>query len=141
MRPQLAPIPPARPQVHPRVQLAPTPVGAQSAPYPVPPPLPPLGNTPPPAAQYIPQLPGGRDALFASSPAFAAGLASRSNLHLLPRARRVAVCLGGARRWRRCFGTLSVAILGGSIAAHYLDKKLDASLALNPGGCPVLGGE
>jgi hypothetical protein len=34
------------------------------------------------------------------------------------------------------FGTLGVVALGGTIAAHYFDRKLDSSLALNPGGLP-----
>ena len=135
VRPQLAPIPTARPQVNPRVQLAPTPVGAQSAPYPVPPPLPPLGNTPPPAAQYIPQLPG--DGTPYSQAPQPSQLAWQSQQPPPPPASTTSRGLSGRRKaMAAVFGTLSVAILGGSIAAHYLDKKLDASLALNPGGAP-----
>lgn len=40
------------------------------------------------------------------------------------------------KTWAAVLGTFGVLALGGSIAAHALDRKLDASLNLNAGGAP-----
>lgn len=138
-RPQLAAIPAAKPVQTVPVPLAPTPAGSLPATQPamtLPPPLPPTGAVQ--AQAYIPQLPSAatqypQPSPVSPSPPFAwqpspMQQPERKGLS----ARRKA--LAGV------FGSLGVAILGGSIAAHYLDKKLDSSLSLNATGLPCTAG-
>jgi hypothetical protein len=138
-RPQLAPIPAARPAQTATVPLAPTSVATQPVTQPamtLPPPLPPAGQVQ--TQTYMPQLPSAatqypQPGQAVSPPAFAwqptpTPQPERKGLS----ARRKA--LAGV------FGSLGIAILGGSIAAHYLDKKLDSSLAINATGLPCTAG-
>lgn len=140
--PQLAPIPVAKPVQTATVPLAPTPAGSQPVTQPgtlpvttLPPPLPPTGAVP--AQTYIPQLPGAVTQYPQQSPVSSPPLAwqpsptpSPERKGLSPRRKALA----------GVFGSLGFAILGGSIAAHYLDKKLDSSLALNASGLPCTNG-
>lgn len=136
-RPQLAPIPAARPAQTATVPLAPTSAGNQPATQPamtLPPPLPPMGQVQ--TQTYRPQLPSEaaqrpQPSPVASPPSFAWQPTPQPEHKGLSTRRRA---LAGV------LGSLGFAILGGSIAAHYLDKKLDSSLAINASGLPCTAG-
>jgi hypothetical protein len=136
-RPQLAAMPPSRATAPASVQLAPTPVGAsspyQSSPMPVPPPLPPLGGTPPLAGSYAPQLPGSPQLSPQPSQYQQMSWPPQQPAQQTPQRQGLS---GRRKALAAVLGTLGVVALGGTIAAHYFDKKLDASLAINPGGLP-----
>ena len=136
-RPQLAPMPVAKSAESAKVQLATTPVASPQAPSPnVPPPLPPQGNTPVLAGSYVPQLPSTAQTAPSAPPLYPTpaplwtqtpqGMPEQQRKGLSTKRKALAAV----------FGTLGFAALGGTIAAHYFDKRLDSTLAQNPGGLP-----
>lgn len=136
-RPQLAPMPVAKPQESAKVQLAPTPVVSQPPQTPVaPPPLPPQGTAPTLAGSYVPQLPAPAQSAPVPPPQYQ----TQAPLWTQPAPVTAPVPRKGLSTKRKAlaavFGTLGFAALGGTIAAHYFDKKLDATLLQNPGGLP-----
>jgi len=140
-RPQLVPMPAPRVTVPSPAQLAPTSIGAPPTTIPsaaLPPPLPPpIGSLPPATTSNIPQLPPGGAIQYpqpSSYPQFSPSTWQQPPPVPDPMNRRG---LSGRRKaLAAVFGSLGFAILGGSIAAHYFDKRLDSSLAINPGGMP-----
>ncbi len=150
-RPQLAPIPtPKAPQLAP-VQLAPTPVAslppagqAVASSHAPPPPLPPPGNPPTLAGSYVPQLPTGGQPTQNPPPPYPSQppqyqslppLWAQQPVHVQPQPTRKGLSTK-RKALAAVFGTLGFATLGGTIAAHYFDKRLDSTLAQNPGGIP-----
>ncbi len=142
-RPQLAPMPATRAVVPPPAQLAHTSVGALPANIPagaLPPLLPPspIGNLTHPTTSEVPQLPGGA-IQYQQQPGSYQQLSPSTSQRAQP-IQQDSVNHRGLSGRRKAlaavFGSLGFAILGGSIAAHYYDKKLDSSLAVNPSGMP-----